>query len=258
MKHRLMLFLVLALVTITFVNALPTGPEQDIVPIKSERYDTWGPKTILATAGNVTEFNTNGSSITQTWQGYFGNITGMIVLGDANNNTLYDWYMASPQGEIYAVRSANIPAWYNVRCSNDAEIIAEDVALQNNESVAEDSVNNTFVVGGAPDQLARFPTADFTYPTFYVANVTIPLNTCPVATMYNNLREPSPYFKEVLLSDQALAPIIYTGIIAHTINPYAESMGFDKRTHDFEMIVGEDGHYNDLVTSTYWFYLELE
>jgi hypothetical protein len=61
-----------------------------------------------------------------------------------------------------------------------------------------------------------------------------------------------------LLSDQNLVPIIYTGIIAHTLNPTTESDGFDQRTHDFEMIVGENGHGVDSDPTLYYFYLELE
>jgi len=258
MNRTYILGMVFMLVAISVVSALPSGPTTDLTPSNSSRWDTWGPKTMQAIAGNVTEFNTNGSTITRTWQGYFGNITGMIVLGDSNNNTLYDWYLASPQGEIYAVRNPTVPDWYNVRCSSTAEMQAEDLALGVNESIDEDSVNNTFVVGGAPDQINRFGAGELTYPLFYVSNVTITADSCPLAVMYNSSYMPSPYFKEVLLSDQGVAPIIYTAIIAHTLNPFAESDGFDQRTHDFEMIVGENGHGTDTVTSTYYFYLELE
>ena len=62
-----------------------------------------------ALAGNVTEITITGFTITQTWQGYFGNITGSITLDDGSGNTLYDWAADasfSPIGEIYA---ANAP-----------------------------------------------------------------------------------------------------------------------------------------------------
>jgi hypothetical protein len=259
MNHRLLLYTMLAVLTITLVSAVPSGPTTDIVTIQSERWTTWPPKTLPAIAGNVTEFNTNGTTITRAWQGYYGNITGTITLGDSNNNTLYDWSLANPQGEIYAVRSVTTPDWYNVRCSDDTEIRAEDLALNIDNLRDEDSVNNTFVINGTPDQLARFPgSPHFTHPRFYVANVTIENNSCPLAVMYNSSYMPSPYFKEVLLSDQGAVPIIYTALIAHTLNPSAESDGFNQRPHDFEMIVGEDGHFNDLNPVTYWFYLELE
>jgi hypothetical protein len=170
--------------------------------------------------------------------------------------------VASPQGEIYATRNSTMPAWGNVRCASQDELQAEDLALGVNESIDEDAVNLTFVVGGAPDQISKFGTSELTHPMFYVSNQSIVANSCPVAVMYNSSSMPSPYFKEVLLSDGGDVPIIYTALIAHTLNPFAESDGFDQRTHDFEMIVGENGHgVQDGATATsttYWFYLELE
>lgn len=249
--------LLLGVMAATFVSALPSGPTEPITPISNERWPEWGPQTLVALAGNVTQFDTNSSTITQTWQGYFGNITGMITLGDASNNTLYDWSLANPQGEIYAVRSATVPNWTVIHCANETDIATEDTALGVTVAEDEDSVNATFVIGGAPDQIARFGAAELTHPLFYVGPVTVTANSCPVAVLYNSSGMPSPYFKEVLLSDNT-TNLIYTGIIAHTLNPFAESDGFDDRTHDFQMIVGEDGHGTDVATSTYYFYLELE
>ena len=265
MKLRILLGILVAILSLAFVTALPSGPKS-ITVIDSQRLPIWGALTNEALAGNVTQMNLFGSTITRTWQGYFGNITGMIVLSDSNNNTLYDWYVASPHGQIYAVRDPIVPSWESVTCASEGELIAEDTRLKVNESIDQDAVNRTFVVGGASDQLARFPTSDFTHPQFWVANESISASSCPVATMYNNTYEPSPYFKEVLLSDNVNTDpvtgfVIYTGIIAHSLNSFNESMGFDASTHDFEMIVGEDGHGADTgstaTTSTYYFYLEL-
>jgi hypothetical protein len=244
--NKWLLALLLAAISVTSVYALPSGPTGPINVISSERYPTWGSQTVSALAGNVTQFDADSSTITRTWQGYFGDVTGIIVLGDSNNNTLYDWQVANPQGEIYAVRSSTVPAWLNVRCSNTSELVNEDTALGVTWSTDEDAVNRTFVVHSV------------THPTFYVSSVTITNDTCPVTGLYNSSRVKSDYFKEVLLSDGSTDPIIYTTLIAHTLNPFAESDGFDGNTHDFEMIVGENGHGTNTVTSTYYFYLELE
>ena len=256
MNQKLLLYMLVAFIGLTLVNALPSGPSSLTVS-GSQRWPTWGPMTIGAEAGNVSELAISGSSITRTWQGYYGNVSGLITLGDSLNNTLYDWSVAHPQGEIYAVRQATVPTWTAVRCASQAELQAEDLALNANESVDQDTVNLTFVVGGAPDQLARFPTSDFTHPLFYVANQTIDANSCAVATMYNSSYMPSPNYKEVILSDGGSVPIIYTGLISYSINPFSSSDGFDQKDHDFEMIVGEDGHGTDIAVSTYWFYVEL-
>jgi hypothetical protein len=258
MNKFVLLGIMLALISVLYVSALPTGPTSDITPINPERLDTWGPKTVVAQAGNVTEFNTDGSTITRTWQGYFGNITGTIVLGDTSNNTLYDWNLANPQGEIYAVRSASLPSWTNARCANQAELIAEDTTLGVDSAIDEDAVNRTFVVNGSAEAIANYGGAALGHPTFWVATSQINTDTCAVTYMYNNSGSPSDSFREVILSDGGLVPIIYTALLAHNFNPTTETTGFDGRTHDFQMIVGEDGHGTDFAPSTYYFYLELE
>jgi hypothetical protein len=254
--RKVLLTLALAILAISFAYALPTGPTGPIVPINSERLPVWGAQTAYAVAGNITEFNTDTSSITRTWQGYFGNVTGTIVLGDANNNTLYDWSVSQPQGEIYAVRSATVPTWSDTRCANQGELQQEDLDLSVNTSVDEDAVNRTFVVLGSAEAVANYGGA-LGHPTFYVADSEILADQCPVTYLYN-AGVPDDYFREVILSDNGAVPIIYTAFLAHTFNPFAESTGFDGATHDFQMIVGENGHGTDIASSTYYFYLELE
>jgi len=265
MNQKLLLGMIVALISLsTFISALPAGPETITRPYDT-RWATWDALNQTAIAGNVSELNFDASTITRTYQGYVGNVTGWIVLGDANNNSLYDWTLASPQGEIYAVRTDVVPDWGSTACASPAHIATEDTRLNVNETIDEDSVNNTFVVGGAPDQLIRFPgvAADLAYhPQFWVANQSIAAGSCAQATLYNSTYEPSSDFKEVLLEDASTNYIIYTAIISHTINPFGDSTGFDGRVYDFQMLVGEDGHGIEdgvtATTSTYWFYLELD
>jgi len=75
------------------------------------------PQSIQAQAGNVTELNIDGYSTTQTWQGYFGNVTGTIMLGDGSDNVMYNWSLSSPEGEIYASVNDSI-SWGSVMCFN--------------------------------------------------------------------------------------------------------------------------------------------
>jgi hypothetical protein len=270
MNQKLVLGIVIALLSLTiYVSALPVGPESIENPYNTT-WPTWGALTHEAIAGNVSELNFDGSTITRTYQGYIGNVTGSIVLGDASNNTLYDWTLASPQGEIYAVRSVTVPSWESVTCASQSELQNEDLRLNATELTDEDAVNRTFVVGGAPDQTTRFSGANFSHPQFWTANQSMEAGTCAVATLYNSTSEPSPYFKEVLLSDNVNTDpstgfVIYTGIISHTFDPSNADLaadGFDDRSYDFEMLVGEDGHGaqtgSTATSSTYWFYLELD
>jgi len=255
--RKVLLTLALAILAISFAYALPSGPTDPIVPTDIDRWATWPGKTVDAIAGNVTEFDMDTSSITRTWQGYYGNVTGTIVLGDSNNNTLYDWSVSNPQGEIFAVRSATVPSWSDTRCATIAELEAEDAALNNNIAIDEDSVNRTFVVTGSAEAQGRFGGV-LSHPTFYVADSEILASDCPVAYMFNETYSESDAFREVILSDAGSVPIIYTAFISHTFYPAANSIGFNNQIHDFQMIVGEDGRGTDIAASTYYFYVELE
>jgi len=275
MNQKTVLGIIMALIALTmlttFASAAPAGP-RNLDRIYDSHWPVWDALTMTAMAGNVSELIFNASTVTRTYQGYFGNITGFITLGDSQNNTLYDWSVASPKGQIYAVRDPTVPVWETVTCASQDELQSEDLRIGANETIDEDSVNRTFVVGGAPDQIARFGSTELIHPQFWVANQSILENSCPLAVMYNDSYMPSPYFKEVMLSDNTAGHVptglgdttgfvIYTAIIAHSMNPFAESMGFDQRNHDFEMIVGENGHGNDTgttaTTSTYYFYVEM-
>ena len=235
---RIFGILFVSILVLSIANALPTGPDGSITPISSSRYSESSAKTADAIAGNVTEINLNANAVTQTWQGYFGNITGNIVLGDSSNNTFYNWALANPKGEIFATKTASVPAWTSVRCSNVTEISAEDTALGTNESRDSDSINNTFA--------ARV------HNSFFVGSVSIPQNNCYSTNLYNATGAQSVYFKEVLLSDAASHGVIYTGLLDNN------APGFDGKTHDFQIIVGENGHNGDTTTTPYYFYLELE
>jgi len=269
MNTKLLLGIMLALFClsmISHVSAAPVGPTT-LTNISETTWDVYDALTNDALAGNITQLDFTGSSVTRSYQGYIGNISGYIVLGNANNQTLYDWSIAEPQGEIYAVRSSTVPSWTSVACASTQEMLDENVRLNINVTTDEDAINNTFVVGGAPDQVARFPGSDFNHTQFYTANQSMARNACPVATLYNSSEMPSSYFKEVLLSDKinndsVTGFVIYTGILAQSSLPGVTADGYDGRTYDFQMIVGEDGHGADTgptaTQSTYYFYLELE
>jgi len=224
----------LSLVSIAY--AVPTGPS-NINVISSSRYPVSSASNLSAIAGNVTEVNFISHAVTQTWQGYFGNASGTVLLGNSNNQTLYDWSQASPSGEIYATRSVSTPTWANIRCANVTNIDDEDTALGVNQSTDQDSVNKTFL-------------NTTTFPQFYVGSININTTQSCYATALRNTTGISQSFKEVLLHDNAM--MIYTALLTQ------DSLGFDGSTHDFEMLVGENGHLGDTSPTPYYFYLELQ
>lgn len=228
--------LLLGILNVFVVAGAPMGPST-VDFIGSSRYSSSAAANISAIAGNLTELNFNANTITQTWQGYFGNISGSIKLGDSNNNTLYDWTSASPNGEIYATRNSDVPTWDSISCATQAQLDSEDTALGINQATDQDSANRTF--------LNNTP-----FTEFFVANKNInSTQDCRVVNLYNGTAAPSTDYQELLLHDGTA--IIYTTLIKQN------AMGFDNRTHDFEMLVGENGHLGDTTPTPYYFYVEL-
>ncbi len=234
MKGRgvLALFVALAVFALPLVAAEPSGAT--LTTGTSSRASLPGAGTLAVQAGNVTELNITGKSITSSWAGFYGEVSGTIVLEDANGNKFYDWTAASPQGEVYAAR-VNTITWSNVRCANASEIAAENTAL--NMGSKADNITNTF--------------SSTTHPAFYVGSVSITANSCKSTNAYVNSAS-STSFYNVLLSD-GTGNIIYTSILEQ------DATGFDGKTHDFELLVGEDGHGAAAgTTTTYYFWVELE
>ncbi|MFH0978189.1 MAG: hypothetical protein V1837_02695 [Candidatus Woesearchaeota archaeon] len=220
--------------------AAPNGPN-NLEVLKSERMKPIAGASVPAQAGNVTELNINATSVTKSWQGYFGNISGVITLDNANNMTMYNWVDASPQGEVYA-SPAQISSWASVKCINFSAHSPE-LNLSNLESslgmrtADVDGVNETFRYSFSGD--------------FWVGSVHITSgNECPATYTFKNDAPQSVDFVEVLLTDST--DVIYASILEDSV------AGFDEKPHDFQMLVGENGHNGDVAVTQYYFYVELE
>jgi hypothetical protein len=201
--------------------------------------------------GNVTQLSIIGNTVTQTWQAYYGNVSGTITLDDALNNTIYNWAVASPEGEIYASESTIDFTFGNVACydfnmsevgQSDFNTLAEYEALLGLATDDVDGIDETFTEGT-------------NYDSFYVGSRFIDNSsvTCPTTQMYDqNEQQDQSKFQEILLYDNTSDRLVYTAIIEK------DQLGFDGSAWDFEMIVGENGHDGDTTATTYYFYVELE
>ncbi len=240
--------LMISSASIAVATSVPEGPTTLDIESTSRRTAVDSP-TLEAVAGNVTQLTVAGTTVTQTWQGYYGNVTGTITLDDASNNTMYDWSLASPEGEIYASQAAVTWTSGNVKCY---DLQLTDVGYSAHVTLSEletslglasddiDGVDETFTEGT-------------TYDSFYVGDYQIDA-TCPETQTYNGSEtKDSSSFQEVLLYDNTSNEIVYTAIIEET-----EPIGFNDQYWDFQMLVGEDGHNGDTGTTTYYFYVELE
>lgn len=236
----------------------PFGAETTV--INSTRATPDEAQSIPAQAGNVTEINIVGFTITQSWQGYFGNVTGTIQLADSSDNQMYNWSLASPEGEIYASTSSSI-TWANVQClnySSDGTYADESgnggttsshgtnltqlEALFNIQPDDVDGVDETFNLLGAE-----------THDLFYTNSLEFSEGECQSTRLFSNIGAgENDKFEEVLLYEPETQSIIFTSILDENV------LGFDGRLHDFEMLVAEDGHGTNTATTPYYFYVELE
>jgi len=200
------------------------------------------PSSHPAVAGNVTELTISGFARTQSWQGYFGNVSGTIQLADANDKVMYNWSLASPEGEVYATKNSSVE-WANIACFN---LVTNHLVLESAFGIATDDVDGVN---------ETFENITNVHDEFYTNNVQFTAGKCPSTEIYDNTGTGvDNHFEEVLLTD-ASGP---TQVIFTSILDEESPLGFDAASHDFEMLVLENGHGTDVTTTTYYFYVELE
>lgn len=228
------LFLMVGLMSLYAVTAAPNGADT-VTQVDSSRapVDSTSDQSVPAMAGNVTQLEIIGTAITTSWQGFYGNVTGSLVLADAGGNNMYNWSLTSPSGEVYASRS-NAVTWANIDCSSADNITAEESALGQN-AADPDSVSNTYTSIG--------------HPGFDVGSATV--NNCPSTQAFNSGGTAGTGFWQVLLNDE-------TNTVYATVLDAAPDTGFDGNDWDFELLVGENGKAGNEAATPYYFYVELQ
>ena len=204
------------------------------------------------TAGNITEINLTGISTTKAWAGYYGEITGTITLENSDGYVFYNWTANEPKGEIYACTNDTI-TWSAISCfefdgsAGNFDVDAAE-AWYGIEDDDEDGINETYT--------------DDTNLEFRVGTHLITANTCPATNAYqDNAGAQSAVdgnFENVLLTDDD--SLIFVTIIENDeADNSTDITGYDGSTHDFQLLVAEDGHDGEEdATTTYYFWAEIE
>ena len=242
----------LALIVLGVVSAIafaaPLGPDTVSVD-KSERMPgNNGGVGVDAQAGNVTQLSITASKITNFWQGYYGNISGTITLDDGNNYTLYDWNLPSPSGEIYAANSS-VSSWSAPVCINLSSQRPGFNCTFSDDAPNAECLNSTEIENYFGMAVGSSDGVNETFDT--LVNITVgstALTQCAGTNLYVNNTNQSQFWKEALISINNTETIIFSSILE---NNY---WGFNNKTWDFQMIVGEK---NTTGTSNYYFYVEL-
>ena len=80
---------------------------------------------------------------TQNWQGYYGNVSGIITLSGDNGTEMYNWSVTVTNRSIYAIANSDFTAWDTLFPAN---ITLLD-QLWFNSSVRADTIKNTYKTG---------------------------------------------------------------------------------------------------------------
>ncbi|MFH1505728.1 MAG: hypothetical protein ABIE94_01930 [archaeon] len=226
-----MAMLIYAIATTT-VLADPIGT--NVTVLSTGRGTALGNGSINAQAGNVSALNINDTHITDNWAGFYGNVTGNIILESAAGDTFYDWQNASPGGEIFAARAASID-WSSIACAVQANVTAEETALSIT-TADRDSINNTF----------HENMSSGTHNAFSVGTTDFIANACVWRTNgYVSGAAQTTIFDMVMLNSVSNA--VYTAILNQ------DQAGFDGSDSDFQLLVPVTTEG----TEAYYFWAEL-
>ncbi len=237
-----------------FAYATPQGASNVTISSSGRNSGSTAAVEIDAYAGNVTALVIQGTRSTEAWQGYYGNITGTIVLDDADNFTLYDWALPKPSGEVYASNGSSV-TWADVYCMNVSGISINNTYNGILYNINATQIELNFGIN-ITDNDGLNETFNDTYTDstgFRVGSVTINSEDgCSMTHPYTN-EGYSTDWQELILTDNE--SIIFTAIIRNDANSFQKG---SSHTADFQMLVLENGHWGHQTTTTpYYFYVEL-
>jgi len=257
-------FVVLTL-AISIVSAVQPFGVETVNEINSTRAKIDTADSVDTIAGNVTEITVDAFATTQTWAGYFGNVSGTIQLADYNDNVMYNWSLDDPEGEIFASEVAAVD-WASLQCFNFAadnlggaetpgDINQHGKGLADMETQYgiewddKDGINETFSTAGTHENGNALA-----HDLFYVNNLEFHAGECPSTHLMGpNGAIADATYEEILLYDSTNDEMVFTSRLLEN-----DVLGFDGRDHDFEMLVLENGHLTDTDSRPYYFYVELE
>ena len=231
-----MLALVFLVASAMIAYATPSGPI--VTFISNETKQVAAARIINTSGGTITTMRLNATTQNPRWKAYVGNVTGSLVLDDANDNTVFDWTLTSVSGEIYATRSSASINWTGANCSNSTIISLEDKAL--NQTSRDDNITKTF--------------STQSHRGFFVGTREILQNTCFSVHTYVNSTSQQSLFEEVILYDGTNDT---NGNIIYATPLEQDAYGFDNITYDFQMIVPEVGLPSWSSSTAYYFYVVL-
>ena len=222
---KLIIYAIMIAVLALAVFANPNAAEVEINETSTYNH-TISAGEVTAQGGNVTAINLTTNSTTLNWQGFYGNVSGNLVLGDSSGNIMYDWAITTVIGRIFAT-TGTTPTWATV---NSTDVTPAD--LDANLSITgADAAASTYT--------------DNNNTAFDIGSVTVAANSRPALIT-------NAGFENILLgvgTGPALTDFVFAGILQNA------GTAFNSETVNFELMVPVSTKGG---TETYYFYLELE
>lgn len=230
---------------VAYAQNTPINPET-LAVVQSEQANAtlYPSQSVFAEAGNITELNITGVSATKSWQGYYGNVSGTIILEDAQGNRFYDWTAAEPQGEVFASVNSSI-TWGDIACAPIDNSSYKD-KWYDFYGINETDYDNINVTYNYTD-----------HPEFYVGYTT--LNSCRTTYTFVSDSRQFADFPGVILSSDSNGTMIFTAMIEDKDDGIRTGLtGFDGADHDFQVLVAENGIQGGSTLTQYYFWIELD
>jgi hypothetical protein len=224
MRNRSVLLGIILVISLSSI-AFATEPDGATVTVGTpETKQPTDPGNVTADGGNITQVNLTAEVSTLAWQGFYGQVTGLITLEDNTGDVLYSWNVTNASGEVLASRNSTIDFTTVsgvTNCSTDEDLTG----------TGTDRVNNTFTNGTV---------------SFEIASVSITA-ACNTFTYVNNATQTNRY-QEIILNATGVTSIYVTKINDTTTS-------FDGTLQDYQMIVPD---FSNTTTSTYYFFVEID
>ncbi|MFH1642755.1 MAG: hypothetical protein ABIC04_07720 [Nanoarchaeota archaeon] len=251
------------IIVTSVVYAIPVGPT---VTYRSNTTKSVAAPTVVNYTGSgdkaggyIFTINLSSNQQNSRWKAFVGNVSGTLVLADANDYSIYDWSIStSLTGEVYATRASSTVNWSTIKCAFANATIWEE-RLINHTTNVNDNISTTF--------------SSKTNSEFDVGIVTINAYSCPTINLFvNGSAATNDQFEEILLYDgrnyslnltsvadlTGFGNIVYASILEQNeygYNNNVSNTSFSK--YDFQIMVPEVGLTSWEGSTAYYFYVEL-
>lgn len=222
MKGKIiMLMMAIFVLTFSMVVAAPVGGDA------TAGASTTGTSTTTTTVdidgGNVTYVDVNSDVITSRWAGFFGNVSGSLLLSDSSANNFYQWTVSSMTGAVVYAANDTISDW---TAGSNIVPLTNANAPSWIQGAATDNFTQTFAANEA-----------FTSSTYNIA-------ATPYTTTYNSSGV-AGNLKTYALYANTEGANIWAGKVVD------DTDGFDGTSVDYQILLPAQ------TGTTYSFYMEL-